>query len=353
MIRDQYHALGDPPRSSSDPTKLSNAAEQLIFSGILTSDFKFRSGEHNRFVLERYILRPPGHGERRWLDKAADVGQLDRATRARNKPLIGAWLRLRKSLTEWLSTRTNEIDELRKLEEMLYKRVQLAVLDVKQLEDAFLLFETLNDRGLQLSAADLLKSHLLGRLDANHPGEPAVLDDATDRWDDLITDLGGGDISGFLRHYLLADHPRVRKTDVFPFFKDQVTERGPDIALDELVTMGSLYKDFLFPNDATDIALRGVLANLQGTGIDTMRVALLPARRWAASSREFERFARVAEILAFRWVVTGGNAQVLETIFQEAATMIKKSVDPSGVAQKLNDAEQKLISQSSVRCCVP
>ena len=44
---------------------------------------------------------------------------------------------------------------------------KLVTIEVTDLEDAFLLFETLNDRGLDLSAADLLKNDLLGSSSAS------------------------------------------------------------------------------------------------------------------------------------------------------------------------------------------
>jgi hypothetical protein len=340
LIRDEYMVTyGDPPRSASDPAKLSYAPEQLIFSGILTMDYKFRTGDQNRKVLEEYILRAPGHGDRKWLDDRSDFLRLDKSVRARNKPLIQAWHRLKERLTEWLRKQPDQVTALRQLEESVYKHVQLSVLDVKQLDDAFLLFETLNDRGLRLSAADLLKGHLLSKFDQRHKGDAKALEQASDRWDDLITDLGGRDISGFLRHYLLMDNTNVRKDDVFKLFKDEVKTSGPDRVLNDLTKMGDLYKDFLSPESAP-AEFRAVLGDLAGTGVDVARVAVLPARRWAPNPKAFNRFARVAEILAFRWVVVGGNAQVLEGHFQRAANIIKKSA-----GSQLDVAQQELVNQ--------
>jgi hypothetical protein len=63
------------------------------------------------------------------------------------------------------------------------------------------------------------------------------------------------------------------------------------------------------------------LRDLLGTGVDTHRVFLLPAKRWVEDG-PFLELARLAETLSFRWSVTGRNAQQLESIYQEAAAVL-------------------------------
>jgi hypothetical protein len=220
--------------------------------------------------------------------------------------------------------RASDAEEaLRELDDALVRRVTLVVLDLKSLDDAFLLFETLNDRGLRLSAGDLLKSHLLSRFDRSHHGDLSALDAASDAWDEMVDVLGGGDISGFLRHYLLMRHERVKKSDVFPFFKKDVSKLGPDKTLQELSGMGDCYAEFLRPPQ-DEPGLYEVLTNLKGTSVDTHRIALMPARVFVTKAR-FVQFARVAEVLSFRWTVCGENAQELESIYQEASSTIHAS----------------------------
>jgi hypothetical protein len=193
---------------------------------------------------------------------------------------------------------------------------------VTDLEDAFLLFETLNDRGLELSAADLLKSHLLSKL-ASKTSDKAVLMGASDDWDGVVDSLGGGDITGFLRHFLLMSHTRVQKRDIFLFFKDDVKETGPEKLLDELVKMGKIYAGIL--NPPSDDKAAEVLLDVQQFGSDTYRIALIAARRWIGDDDRFIRFARLVESIAFRWIVVGNNAQDLENTFQKAAAILGKS----------------------------
>src|SRR4051794_28102299 len=134
---------------------------------------------------------------------------------------MAAYSRLSRNLDSYLLTAAGtvaqaQIGQLQSLEDALVKRVSLIVLDLGSIDDAFLLFETLNSRGLSLSAADLLKSHLLSKAETDGRSSNEAIDAAADAWDDMVDDLGGGDISVFLRHYLLMKHERVRKADAFP-----------------------------------------------------------------------------------------------------------------------------------------
>ncbi len=59
--------------------------------------------------------------------------------------------------------------------DFLERQAEVVVVEVSEEADAFLIFETLNDRGLDLSVADLLKNYLFGRSDKH-------IDPVRDSW---------------------------------------------------------------------------------------------------------------------------------------------------------------------------
>src|ERR1022692_4069710 len=75
--------------------------------------------------------------------------------------------------------------------------VELVRITAPSERDAFRLFETLNDRGLALSAADLIKNKLFSRC----KGE---LDDAVDSWGNLLLLTKDDDVVNFLRTFWIA-----------------------------------------------------------------------------------------------------------------------------------------------------
>ena len=209
----------------------------------------------------------------------------------------------------------------------MLEKVELVVIEVRSLADAFLLFETLNDRGLQLSAADLLKSHLLGEI-ARHAGDEDV-DAAAAEWDAMLDSLGPQvDVSRFLRHYLLGRYPKVQKDDVFRLFRDLVATSGAIAVLEGLKVAAGHYGEFEAPEKIAHEPTRRVLGDLQTLRAVTCYIALLPARR-LLSEVDFLDYARLAEVLTFRYSsVVGLGTNDLERKYHEAAKLLLHSDGP-------------------------
>ncbi len=78
-------------------------------------------------------------------------------------------------------------------------------LDVQQAQDAYKLFETINNRGLKLSATDILKNFVLG-----HAAKISndKLEEAKELWSDLIIALDGIPTDDFFRQYVSSVYKR-------------------------------------------------------------------------------------------------------------------------------------------------
>ncbi len=296
--------------------------------------FRFRSGDANWPVFRRYVLAQPGSVDRR--DWAGFTQAEDARVRVRNRALVSNAARLASRLDSWLervpeAERSNRLDEL---ERTILNGLEFVKIHVGKVADAFVIFETLNDRGLALSAGDLLKNHLLQR--ASRDG--LDLDEFADRWDDLIAYLEGADVTRFLRHYLLVRHARVQKDDVFDRFKDDVQERGARGVLDELLTMARWYGQFVNPQKAEQPQTREVLADLDRLRAVMCYTPLLAARRFGMPEQDFVRFARLAETLTFRYSTIGGkDSKELERAYHDAAKTLWDSEgrDISGARRAL------------------
>jgi len=68
-----------------------------------------------------------------------------------------------------------------------YNSATLVKIDVANHTDAFILFETLNNRGVPLSAIDLIKNKLLGVLQKENEDIP--IDESFDRWNKILINL--------------------------------------------------------------------------------------------------------------------------------------------------------------------
>lgn len=295
--------------------------------------FKFKTGAANWLVFRDVVLRGPDDHKR----KAPE--DFDKATQGRNRPLLANFARLRGRLSDLLVGQSEQEQRLwlERFHKFLMEKVELVVIEVKSLADAFLLFETLNDRGLQLSAADLLKSHLLGEVAQKADAED--VDQAAAAWDVMLDDLGAAvDVSRFLRHYLLSRYPKVLKDDVFGVFKKLIADQGADGVLHDLRIAAGDYGDFEDPGRVSHEPTRAALQDLQTLRAMTCYIALLPARRYL-SVNDFLDFARLAEVLTYRYSsVAGRGTNDLERRYHEAAKLLLESD-----GAKLSDARAVLI----------
>lgn len=302
------------------------------------AQYRLRTGDKNWEVFRDFVLRRLDDPERRG---ASDAIALDADVRAHNRAMLDNLSRLRNLLQaklDGLASNSDRIIWLQKADKHVVKDLELVVIRVGELDDAFLLFETLNDRGLQLSASDLLKNRLLGSIASKEGDEDVEV--AAKHWDEMLEDLGTQvDVTRFLRHYLLGTMPKVKKDDVFGEFKTRMAGEGARTILEDLRVSARLYGEFENPAKVHHEATRRVLTDLQTLRAMTCYIALLPARRHL-SQNDFLEFARLAEVVTYRYSsIVGLGTNELERRYHESAKLLIESK-----GEMLGEARAKLIS---------
>lgn len=133
------------------------------------------------------------------------------ATHLSNRRLGRTYLFFRRKIGE-LITDHNAIDKVSAtIVQAIKFRLSLIRIAVKSDYDAYLLFETLNDRGLELSVADLLKNYLFQQASSSK----AVLDEVQLAWDEMISSLKDHEPKRFLRHYWLSTKGIIRDKELY------------------------------------------------------------------------------------------------------------------------------------------
>jgi len=88
--------------------------------------------------------------------------------------------------------------------------VDLVEIEAQTDDAAFTIFETMNDRGMNLSQADMLKGYLLANINYADPGlMQSEKKKANDAWTGIIkdlTDLGDGEVDNFFKTWLRAKY---------------------------------------------------------------------------------------------------------------------------------------------------
>lgn len=118
-------------------------------------------------------------------------------------------------------------------------------IETKDMNQAFIIFETLNARGKDLSIADLLKNHVY-----RTAGEQ--LADAKVSWQAMMETLNGIDATKFIRHYWNAQHKFIREKDLYMAIRREVN--SPTKVVDlmrDLVRLSELYASLNHPHLVT------------------------------------------------------------------------------------------------------
>lgn len=131
---------------------------------------------------------------------------------------------------------SNWSDALADWVDFLKDSVRVIVVDVPTEADAFLIFETLNDRGADLTIADLLKNYLF-----RHSGNS--LETVRDGW---VRALGALEISAensvfttFLRHLWSSKYGATREKDLYASIKERVTTQTQAIEFSQELVLAS------------------------------------------------------------------------------------------------------------------
>jgi hypothetical protein len=123
---------------------------------------------------------------------------------------------MHRRLAELRSGEWSLSDLAKAIVESLNSRVFVIRIDVKDDYDAFLLFETLNDRGLELSEADLLKNRLFAV-----SGER--LHEVQANWDLTEQNLGSERLIKFVRHHWFSTRGQGGERGLYSDIKQSIS----------------------------------------------------------------------------------------------------------------------------------
>lgn len=166
--------------------------------------------EDRDFFVKRAV-RPPDHA-----DRATEPASQAQERIAKAIELAAAFV---KNLT---ATTQSPDDVLLDLLEFIENRALLISVAVGDEANAFVIFEVLNDRGLDLSVADLLKNYVF-----RQAGDR--LSEAQTAWGSMtttITDVAGEpDVKVFIRQAWIARNGLTREKQLYDAIKRQVTSK--------------------------------------------------------------------------------------------------------------------------------
>jgi hypothetical protein len=227
-----------------------------------------------------------------------------------NRPLLEAVLYCRKKVEEIASVQQNGVGEAAKrLYEFvayLTDRVRVVRFTVSSDTNAYLLFETLNYRGVELNVMDLVKNHLLAKTASRAQSREVQV-----RWGQMIARLANVRADDFLKVYWTSRYGRIQKEQLFPNFKEEVSSaREVSQIMADMLTASEQYAALEIADDPIWAGIsdksRERIRSLKTLGARQVHPVLLSALARFPEG-ELERLLRLLEVLIVRYQLIGGG----------------------------------------------
>lgn len=149
-----------------------------------------------------------------------------------------------------LAKQKKEVEIAAKLRDIRDKilALKLIFIELDDEDDAYIAFETLNTRGLDLTVAHLVKNHLTRLLRAKN----AMVDLPKEKWGQLVEVLEESEVDlpleQFLHHYWLSKYDYTTVKKLFKEIKKQITKANAKDFLDSLVREAAFYRELHEPS---------------------------------------------------------------------------------------------------------
>lgn len=225
-----------------------------------------------------------------------------------NRLLIDAALRCRQWIDQIATSGSSGASALYDLARFLDSRVKVVCVDVSSEVDAFVLFESLNDRGVELSALDLIKNHIISKVP-----------NSESRWSLLTETLGDANPDDFLKVFWTSRYGVTQKSQIFRRVKELYAESPEaEVLLDQLITDADLLmaiNDDEHPRWNNDREIRDQAFILRHLGAKQARPVIISALR-ALPSEKIENLLWLLIVAIVRFQVIGkGRTGVVEKVF--------------------------------------
>jgi hypothetical protein len=211
--------------------------------------------------------------------------------------------------------------------------------EVRDEQTAFRIFETMNDRGLKLSASDLVKNYVYASAVTRKL-------EAVQRWQSMTATLESlgredGDVVDYIRYFWVTGHGPTRLNDLFDEIKSEATSEATTISLlTSLDLRASDYAAILTPThdvwSSYHQEVRSNIDTLRYLGVSQVRPLLL-ASVGKFSKSNLEKLFRLAVNWSVRFLIVGTPSGTLEGYYSRTAKKINDGLvtDVDAVTREL------------------
>lgn len=198
----------------------------------------------------------------------------------------------------------------------------LMCVETDDINEAFIIFETLNNRGKALETSDLLKNHLFKTADQ-------LIEDVKNQWLKMQEKAEGVDLTKFIRTFWNSRGEFARERDLYKYLKKSVKKPSDCLSFTkDLVDSIEVYKVLVDPlneNYFTDKEIETYIDNLKTLGASTYYPIVIAMVSSDYDEEEIKKILKALESFIVRnCVIAGKVANRYETLFAKVARKITK-----------------------------
>ena len=270
---------------------------------------------------------------------------LEKTDNPSNRKIYDAYEFFASKLNEKLDKLDNDetkYNVLFKYYDSLLKKFKIMYVETTDINEAFIIFETLNARGKELETADLLKNHIF-RMGGRKT------ESVQRNWERMIEILGNVDPTKLIRHFWNSRNTFAREKDLYKNIRQTVINENQSSKLsEELLNASEVYKCLNSPTDDHffNNSIMEILISLKTMGAQSFYpIALsMVAKRYSDSDKL--KVFKMIEVLVFKNFVIGRQvANKYEILFAQIAKNISSS-EAYTADQAVSDIKGNIVSDN-------
>lgn len=191
-------------------------------------------GEMDNEFFEKYIL-----------SAKPDPNPKSKAKRKSQERLRKAYVFFDEKIREFIKESENDddkIDELIGLYSAFIQRFKVLYMEATELDEAFVIFETLNARGRDLETADLLKNYILSQSSKD-------VKNSLKTWNSMINKLDKCDTTKYIRNFWNATHSFTREKALYRAINKVTSPKDVKELLKDLDALAESYHNMVYPSE--------------------------------------------------------------------------------------------------------
>lgn len=212
--------------------------------------------------------------------------------------------------------------DLDKIKTILTTKLSVVSIVLDEVDNPYLVFESLNHKGKPLSVSDLIRNYVFMKIHIEK--QDMVYNEV---WKPMQDRLGDS-MPEFVRHFLTMNGDYINTGDVYGVLKDKIDKLGIDECLQQLEKYSEYYGFLLKPETVEDEEIRKSLQMIKRLDISTSYPLLLNFfalyDEKAISKKEFISMLEVIENYIIRRFVCGVPTNQLNKTFPQVFNWMQK-----------------------------